>query len=99
MSVAGLDIDEQAEHSGFYGIVAVNPGSLGSVDQGQVLVSVLLSLIQILDEFAQNVDGGLDAAGCRTLLGAYVIQCPFGGDLGGKLAWRVHRDLCIRPDL
>jgi hypothetical protein len=43
ISIAGLGIDEQAEHGGFDRIVAVDAGSLGDLDEGQVLVSVFLA--------------------------------------------------------
>jgi hypothetical protein len=65
MSIAGLGIDEQAEHGGLDRIVAVDAGVLGDVDKGQVFVAVLLGFIQVLDELTQNIDGGFNAVAFR----------------------------------
>jgi hypothetical protein len=77
MSVAGLGIDEQAEHGGFDRIVAVNAGVLGDIDKGQVFVAILFGLTQVLDKLTQDIDGGFNTISRSGTGQALMASSPF----------------------
>ena len=78
--IADLLIQKQAEHGGLERIVAADISCFNLMDQCQILIPVRCGLVNLINEFTQNVQGDQGIFTVQVLAGPGSFLNGFSGD-------------------